>query len=212
MKTQNSKSASKGSKNVSKNAAAKQQVTNAANNSTRRVVETRDAWEVIFNHSVALIAVYAKGIKVEKPREGFEKAFGSAATSPNSRAYAKSLIWGFTTNRAGKVLKNLDDVATPAQRIKIAMAILTDCKLVKGDEKAVKSQLAKVETKREKAVAEAVLKELIKSEKPKKATTKGGKAKNETKKATAPKGGSSKAKGSKPATKGGKKSSTKASK
>lgn len=205
MKTQNSKGATKGSKNVTKNAAAKQQVTNPANNSTRRVVETRDQWTVIFNHSVALIAAYAKGIKVEKPREGFEKAFGSAVSSPNSRAYAKSLIWGFTTNKAGKVLKDLDDVATSEARVKIATAILTDCKLVKGDDKAVQSQLQKVETKREKAVAEAVLAELTKPE-PKKAAPKGAKAEAETEKATTPKGGSSKAKSSKPATKGGKKS------
>jgi hypothetical protein len=211
MKNSNSKVATKGSKNATKNS-AKQNVKDT-NNSPKRVIETRDAWEVIFNHSVALIAAYAKGIKVEKPREGFEKAFGSAASSPNSRGYAKSLIWGFATNKAGKVLKNLDDVATKASREKIALAILTDCKLVKGDDKAVQSQLTKVETKREKAVAEAVLKELTKPE-PKKPTTKGGKGgkKSETKKATTPKGGSSKSESSKPATKGGKKSSTKASK
>lgn len=191
MKDSNSKVATKGSKNATKNS-AKQNVKDT-NNSPKRVVETRDAWEVIKNHSVALIAAYAKGIKVEKPREGFEKAFGSAASSPNSRGYAKSLIWGFATNKAGKVLKNLDDVATKASREKIALAILTDCKLVKGDDKAVQSQLAKVETKREKAVAEAVLKELTKPDPKKPTTPKGGKK--------------SQPKAEKAATKGGKKSS-----
>jgi len=204
----NSKGATKGSKNESKNAAT-QQVKNTAA-STRRV-ETRDMWEVIFNHSVVLIAAYAKGIKVENPREGF--AFGPTATQPHSRDYAKSLIWGFTTNKAAKVLKNLDDVADKAIRVKIATAILTDCKLVKGDSEAIKKSLDKVEPRRERVVAEAVLKELTKPE-PKKATTKGGKGgkKSDTKKATTPKGGSSKSESSKPATKGGKKSSTKASK
>ena len=213
MKTQNSTRNTKGVSNENKN-----NVNNAAN-SPKRVVETRDAWEVIFNHSVLLIVNYAKGIKVEKPREGFDKAFGSAASSPNSRGYAKSLIWGFATNKAGKVLKNLDDVATREAREKIAIAILTDCKLVKGDSEAIKASLNKVEPKRERVLAEAVLAELTKPEP--KSTTKGGKntKKSETK-ATAPKGsnakgetkksttkGGSKSKSSKPATKGGKKSS-----
>ena len=210
MKNSNSKKTTKGGKNVTKNAAT-QQVKNTAASTTRRVLETRDAWEVIFNHSVSLLASYAKGIKVEKPREGFEKAFGSAASSPNSRAYAKSLIWGFATNRAGKVLKNLDDVATPAQREKIAKAILVDCKLVRnGSNEDINAQLARVETKREKAIAEAVLAELTKAEK--KSTTKGGKGgkKSESKKATTPKGGSSTAETKKDTPKGVKKSAKKA--
>lgn len=176
--------------------AAKQQVKN--NNATTRRVETRDMWEVIFNHSVVLIASYAKGIKVDEPRKGF--AFGPANDQPHSRAYAKSLIWGFATNKAGKVLKDLDELAPKAAREKIAIAILKDCTLVKGDSDAIKASLNKVEPKRERAIAESVLTELKKSTK--KATTKGGK-KSDTKAAT-PKG--SKAKSSKPTTKGGKKS------
>lgn len=195
MTTQNSAVALK-SKNENKNA-AKQQVKNAAT-STRRV-ETRDHWEVIFNHSVVLIASYAKGIKVAEPRKGY--AFGPTATEPHSRAYAKSLIWAFATNKAGKVLKDLDELAPKAAREKIAIAILTDCNLVKGDSEAIKAQLNKVEPKRERAIAEAVLTELTKPEpttpkggkksqpKAEKAATKGSKAK----KSTAPKGSKAKA-------------------
>ena len=211
MKTQNSARNTKGVSNENKN-----NVNNAAN-SPKRVVETRDMWVVIYDYAVSLVVAYSRGRKVEDPRKGF--AFGSTAQQPNSRGYAKSLIWGFATNKAGKVLKDLDEVAAKEAREKIAIAILTDCKLVKGDSEAIKAQLAKVEPKRERVFAEAVLAELTKPEP--KPTTKGGKdTKKSGTKATAPKGskaegetkksttkGGSKSKSSKPATKGGKKSS-----
>ena len=226
MKTQNSARNTKGVSNENKN-----NVNNAAN-SPKRVVETRDMWVVIYDYAVSLVVAYSRGRKVEDPRKGF--AFGSTAQQPNSRGYAKSLIWGFATNKAGKVLKDLDEVAAKEAREKIAIAILTDCKLVKGDSEAIKAQLAKVEPKRERVFAESVLAGLM-AEEAKATTPKGGKAKGETKKsatpkgskdtksetkATAPKGskaegetkksttnGGSKSKSSKPATKGGKKSS-----
>lgn len=167
-------------------------------------------WEVIFNHSAYLVATYVRhdclgeaGTPFSKdPREGF--AFGSTADQPHSRGYAKSLIWGFATNKAAKALKGLQDeyadALDKAWREKIAIAILKDCKLVKGDSEAIKASLNKVEPKRERAIAEAVLAELKKSTK-KPTTTSGGK---NTKKSTT-KGGS-KGKSSKPTTKGGKKS------
>lgn len=207
MKTQNSARNTKGVNNESKNI-----VNNHVANSTRRVAETRDMWVVIYDYAVSLVVAYSRGNKPEgDPRKGF--AFGATTEQPHSRAYAKSLIWGFTTNKAGKVLKDLDVVATKEAREKIAIAILTDCKLVKGDSKAIKASLDKVEPKRERVFAEAVLAELTKAEK--KPTTKGGKGgKKSGTKATAPKGskaeGESKA-AAKATTKGGKaKQNTKA--
>ena len=192
--------------------AAKQQVSNPET-ATRRVVVTRDEYAVVYDHAVSLVVAYALGQSPEKPREGF--AFGPIANGNHTRNYAKSLIWGFATSKAGKALKGFsDDLDTKANREKIAIAILTDCSLVKGDSKAIAASLAKVEPKREKVFAEAVLTGL-KAASEKATTPKGGKGgKSKDTKATAPKG--SKAEGeSKPktkaTTKGGKaKSETKA--
>lgn len=197
-----------GSKSVNNKAAKqKQQVSNPATNSTRRVVETRDQWQVIFDYSVFLIVGYCRNQKpdVKQIREGF--GFTSAAEQPHSRAYAKSLIWGFATNKAGKVLKDFDELADKPTREKIAKAILLDCKLVKGSDNEVVASLNKVEPKREKAVAQSVLAELTKPTEP--TTTSGGKKKGNAKPAT-PKGSQAKAqpKAEKPTSKGGKESDT----
>ena len=188
--------------------AAKQQVTATAN-TTRRVVETRDMYEVIYNHSVNLVVLYARGLKAtDDPRKGF--AFGPTAEQPHTRGYAKSLIWGFATNKAGKVLKNFEDLDTVAKREKIALAILSDCKLVKGDSEALKASLNKVEPKRERAFAESVLAELTKPQPKKRTTPKGGKDTKSETKATAPKGSKAEGETKKVSTpKGGKKSETK---
>lgn len=200
---------SKAAQTESTNAAAKQQVSNTNANTTRRVVETRDQWERIFAHAVTLVVAYTRGQKPADPRKGF--AFAAVATQPHSRAYAKSLIWGLTTNKAGKALKGFDDLAEREAREKIAIAILADAKLVKGDSEAIKASLAKVETKREKTFALAVLSALQqpteapapadapKADEPKPTTPKGGKAKGGKKSTT--KGG----KGTKTTTKGAKK-------
>lgn len=202
MATQNSSRALKG--NTERMNASKQ-VNNA--NATRRV-ETRDQWDVIFNHAVSLVVAYTHGHKVTDPRKGF--AFGAIGQEPHSRGYAKSLIWGITTSKAGKALKGFDDLATRENREKIAIAILTDCTLVKGDSKAIAAYLAKVEPKREKAFAEAVLTELNKpTEQP--TTPKGGKDKKSDDKATAPKGSKAKVE-KKAAPKGAKANGTKATK
>lgn len=184
MTTQNSARNTKGVNTESKNA-----VKNAS--TTQRVVVTRNEYDVVFDHAVSLVVAYSRGQQVEKPREGF--AFGPIANGSHTRNYAKSLIWGFVTSKAGKVLKDLDDVAVKANREKIAIAILTDCNLVKGDSKAIAASLARVEPKREKVFAESVLTGL-KAAAETKAAPKGGKAKAKSEaKATAPKG--SKAKG-----------------
>ena len=198
---------SKANKAENKNA-AKQQVKNTAN-TTRRVVETRDQWQIIFDYSVKLITAYCRNQKPSDPRSGF--GFGLTTEQPHSRAYAKSLIWGFATNKAGKVLKNFegidkvlkdfDGLDKAANREKIAIAILSDCKLVKGETKDIMVQLNKVEPKRERMITESVLQELTKSAEP--TTPKGGKGKAKSQpkaeKATT-KGGN----GKKSTTKGGK--------
>lgn len=185
MKTQNSARNTKGVKNENNNA-----VNNNAANSPKRVVVTRDEYAVVYDHAVSLVVAYSCGHKVEDPRKGF--AFGPAANGNHTRFYAKSLIWGFATNKAGKAiaLQGYDNLTDKSKREKIAIAILTDCKLI--DSKAVASSLAKVEPKRERVFAESVLAGL-QSEEKKAATPKGSKNTKSETKATAPKG--SKAKG-----------------
>ena len=202
MKTQNSTRNTEGVSIESKNTVKNQ-------DTTRRVVVTRDEYAVVFDHAVSLVVAYALGQTPEKPREGF--AFGPIANGNHTRNYAKSLIWGFATSKAGKSIKaqkGFEELADKAKRIKIATAILADCSLVKGDSKAIEASLAKVEPKRERVFAEAVLTGLKAADE--KATTpkggkakaadtkatarKGSKAKSETKtKATTPKGGKAKA-------------------
>lgn len=189
MKTQNSARNTKGVKNENNNA-----VNNNAANSPKRVVVTRDEYTVVYDHAVSLVVAYSCGHKVEDPRKGF--AFGPASNGSHTRNYAKSLIWGFATNKAlkglkaqdgKKDLKVLDELTDKAKRVKIAIAILTDCSLVKGDSKAIEASLNKVEPKRERVFAESVLAGLM-AEETKATTHKGGKAKGETKKAATPKG------------------------
>ena len=204
--------------------AAKQQVENPQANSPKRVVVTRDEYTVVYDHAVSLVVAYSCGQKPEKPREGF--AFGPVSNGSHTRGYAKSLIWGFATNKACKAIKaqkGFEELTDKAQREKIAIAILTDCSLVKGDSEAIKAQLNKVEPKRERVFAESVLAGL-KAAETKATTPKGGKAKGETKKAatpkgskdtksetkaTAPKGSKAKSETKKSTTKGGRKSATK---
>lgn len=189
MKTQNSARNTKGVNTESKNT-----VNNNAANSPKRVVVTRDEYSVVYDHAVSLVVAYSCGHEVEDPRKGF--AFGPASNGSHTRNYAKSLIWGFTTNKAlkglkaqdgKKDLKVLDELTDKAKRVKIAIAILTDCSLVKGDSKAIEASLNKVEPKRERVFAESVLAGLM-AEEAKATTPKGGKAKGETKKSATPKG------------------------
>lgn len=187
MATQNSTRNSVGVKSQSNNA-AKQPVSTAK--TTRRVAESREQWQVIFDYSVSLVVAYTRGNKPEGDvRKGF--AFGPVADQPHSRAYAQSLIGGFITNKAGKVLKDFADLAKRESREQIAYAILLDTKLAKDGTEGAKRILAKAEPKRERAFAEAVLAELSKPEP--KAAPKGAKAKGEGKTTKpAPKGAKAK--------------------
>ena len=162
MQTTNA-SANKVGKSVNNNAAVSSKSATAAVK-TQRVLETRDMWSVIFNHTAALVAKSAKGfaLSYEFDRKGF--AFGTTKECPHCRAYAKALLVGFVSRKANKVLGETDGLSTIEERTKIAIAILTATKLETTPEKA-KSFLAKTElAKQAKTFSEAVLNEVQKLE------------------------------------------------
>ena len=171
---------SNAAQNETKNAAEQQVVI--------RHIETRDQWDVIFAHSVALVVAHIRGQQVTDPRKGFK--FGKTDVQPHARGYAQSLLTGFTTSKAGKVLAENDDLADKANRVKIATAILLSTKLAKDGDEGAKRIMDKSKPKREKAFAQAVLAELAKPvEEPEaksEAAPKGAKANGKAK--AAPKG------------------------
>lgn len=121
---------------------------------TQRVLEDRKMWTIIHDHAVALVAALAKGEPLcENARKGF--AFGNTTNCPHCRAYAKSLLVGFTSRKAGKVLADIEELSDE-NRTKIAIAILVGTKLEPTPEKA-KSYLGKGEPKQAKSFATAVL-------------------------------------------------------
>ena len=122
---------------------------------TQRVLETRDAWSVIFNHTVALVAKCAKGETLsEADRKGF--AFGKVTDQPHSRGYAQSLLAGFVSRKANKFLGEVDGLKTIEERTKIALAILTATKLGGKTTESAKGYLSKAEPKQAKTLSEAV--------------------------------------------------------
>lgn len=140
------------------NVVSKSSTDNAATQQvkTQRVLETRDQWVVIFNHTVSLVVSLAKGEPMpDDPRKGF--AFGSTKDQPHSRAYAQSLIGGFISGKAGKVLAQTEGLKDKADREKIAIAILLGCKLAKDGQEGARRILGKAEPKQAKAFATAVL-------------------------------------------------------
>lgn len=102
---------------------------NAPKGTTLRVVETRDMWAVVFNHTAELLAMAIKGeaFGVDE-KEGF--AFGKATDKngkpqklvnkqqPNIRPYSYSLLAGFASKKGYKHAKdtalatvNLEEIA-----------------------------------------------------------------------------------------------------
>lgn len=88
--------------------------TSKAQATTLRVVETRDMWAVVFDHTATLLARVANGEAVEQTdAEGF--AYGkltldakktlSAKQQPNIRDYMYSLLAGFASRRGIKHAK-----------------------------------------------------------------------------------------------------------
>lgn len=145
--------------NASANVVSKSATANAANEQpvkTRRVLETRDQWAVIFNHTVSLVVTLFEGKDLPSdPRKGF--AFGTTSEAPHARGYAQSLLAGFASKKAGKVLAQTVGLTEQADRKKLAIAILLKTKLGGGDESKAKSILGKAEPKQARAFAEAVL-------------------------------------------------------
>lgn len=130
-----------------------------ANAKTQRVLESRDLWSVIFNHTVALVAKCAKGETLsEADRKGF--GFGSAKDQPHSRGYAQSLLAGFVSRKANKFLGGImgeaDCLSTIEGRTKIALAILTATRLGGNTTEKAKAILSKAEPKQAKTFSEAV--------------------------------------------------------
>ena len=123
---------------------------------TQRVLETRQAWDVVFNHMASLVATLAKGESLcENPRDGF--AFGKVADQPHIRGYAQSLLAGFVSRKANKFLGEVDGLKTIEDRTKIALAILTETKLGGKTTESAKALLSKAEPKQAKTFSEAVL-------------------------------------------------------
>ena len=126
---------------------------------TQRVLETREQWGVIFNHTVSLVVAYTKGEDLpEDSRKGF--AFGTTKDAPHCRGYAQSLIGGFVSKKANKFFAQTVGLQTVEERTKIAIAILLKTKLGGADESKARSILGKAEPKQAKTFAEAVLNEV----------------------------------------------------
>ena len=122
---------------------------------TQRVLETREAWDVVFNHMASLVASLAKGEPLcENPRDGF--AFGKVADQPHIRGYAQGLLAGFVSRKANKFLGEVDGLKTIEERTKIALAILTETRLGGKTTESAKGQLSKAEPKQAKTFSEAV--------------------------------------------------------
>lgn len=152
-------SATVGSKSATASTANAVGKTSADKPKTQRVLETRDAWSVIFNHTVALVAKCAKGETLsEADRKGF--GFGSAKDQPHSRGYAQSLLAGFVSRKANKVLGSVNGLSTIEDRTKIALAILTATRLGGNTTEKAKGLLSKAEPKQAKTFSEAVLNEV----------------------------------------------------
>ena len=148
----NTASATVGSKSLTANAATAQEQPVK----TQRVLETRDQWVVIFNHTVSLVATLVEGKDLPTdPRKGF--AFGAVKEQPHSRAYAQSLLAGFASKKAGKVFAQTEGLNDATKRHELAIAILLKTKLGGGDATKANSLLSKAEPKQAKAFAQAVL-------------------------------------------------------
>ena len=147
--------ASEASNTVNSNASVASKSATQASAKTQRVLETRDSWSVIFNHTVALVAKCAKGETLsEADRKGF--AFGKVIDQPHSRGYAQSLLSGFVSRKANKFLGEVDGLKTIEERTKIALAILTATKLGGNTTEKAKALLSKAEPKQAKTLSEAV--------------------------------------------------------
>lgn len=97
----------------------KSETANAPKGTTLRVVETREMWAVVFDHTATLLAMAVKGKAFGKDEnEGF--AFGKTTDKngkpqklatklqPNIRPYSYSLLAGFASRKGYKHAKGTD--------------------------------------------------------------------------------------------------------
>lgn len=140
--------------------------------STRRVVETRQQWAVVFDHTAALLALTLKGDAMpESPNEGFafrrvvtgggdaplsvaEKTTLAVADQPHIRPYMHSLLAGFASRKALKHTKGTAlegrDLAEASRQVFLALH-------PKGD---FDKTIGKAEPKQAKSLLEAVIAKL----------------------------------------------------
>lgn len=151
-----------------------QSTTVSSENTTqsRRLWETRDMWQVIFDHTVTLIVLALKGDKLpDEPRKGY--AFGKATDKdgktlklkvsedqPHMVGYAVSLLAGFgsyATKKANKALLEAglqNEVLGDAKaRMSVAEQLVIACNFTKTN---AAERISKADAKQGRALVLAV--------------------------------------------------------
>lgn len=144
---------------------AQSATTNAQKGTTLHVVETRDMWAVVFDHTATLLAKAIKGEAFGKEEnEGF--AFGKTtdkngkpqklanSLQPNIRPYSYSLLAGFASRKGYKHAKGTDLAALDLEEV--TKTVFTSLH-PKGD---FDKLVGCAEPKQAKAIVEAVIAKL----------------------------------------------------
>ena len=143
----------------------KSETANATKGTTLRVVETREMWAVVFDHTATLLAMAVKGETFGKDEnEGF--AFGKTTDKngkpqklaktlqPNIRPYSYSLLAGFASRKGYKHAKGTAlaalDLEEVAKTVFLSLHPLGDFDKLVG----------KAEPKQAKSLVEAVIAKL----------------------------------------------------
>lgn len=152
------KNSSKNFATVSKNLSVAEKSSTATEPKTRRVLETRDQWGVVFKTLTRLVALQVKGEALpEDPRKAF--GFKKASDQPHIKGYAFGLLAGFMSPKARKIFAAKYEVlADDSLRSDIALAIAKACRLASADR--IEAVLSKAEKKQPKSFCEAVLAKL----------------------------------------------------
>lgn len=147
---------------VSQSATAKKSAT------TQRVVETRDMWAVVFDHTATLLALTLKGEELpSNAKDGF--AFGKMQTKdgktqklnpadqPHIRGYALSLLAGFTSRKATKAINKIEGCPLKGAELEEMAKAVFHALYPKGD---FANKVGKAEPKQAKSLVEAVIAKL----------------------------------------------------
>lgn len=138
---------------------------NAKKGTTLRVVETREMWGVVFDHTATLLAMAVKGETFEQDeKDGF--AFGKTtdkngkaqklanSLQPNIRPYSYSLLAGFASKKGYKHAKN---TALAAYNLEKVAEVVFLSLYPKG---SFEKTIGKAEPKQAKSIIEAVIAKL----------------------------------------------------